>query len=94
MENLSLIDASRSWIFNKNRKNENKWKRRQKNAIVRVYPRFVTIPTHQSEKFVDFCFSELLLYKSFREIAIDIGEDNKSIISTWESFNFVPWHVK
>lgn len=94
METFSLIHVSRSWIHNKNRKNENKWKRRQKDAIVRVYPRFVTIPPREFEKFIEFCFSELLLYKPFIEIEIDIGEDSNTIISNWDSFNYVPWHVK
>ena len=44
METISLIDASKCWIYNKNRKKDNKWQRRQKFAIVRVYPRFLSIP--------------------------------------------------
>ena len=63
METISLIDASKCWIYNKNRKKDNKWQRRQKFAIVRVYPRFVSIPPCVSDNFVNYFFLELLLYK-------------------------------
>ena len=94
METISLIDASKCWIYNKNRKKDNKWQRRQKFAIVRVYPRFVSIPPCVSDNFFDFYFSELLLYKPFHEITVDIGEDSNAIISNWESLNYGLWHVE
>ena len=61
---------------------------------MRVYPRFVSIPPRVSDNFVDFCFSELLLNKPFREITVDIGEDSNAIISNWELLNYDPWHVE
>ena len=61
---------------------------------MRVYPRFVSIPPCVSDNFVDFYFSELLLYKPFHEITVDIGEDSNAIISNWESLNYDPWHVE
>ena len=94
MDSISLIDASRAWIYNKNRKKDNKWKPRKIVAIVRVYPRFILIPPRVSDKFVDFFFSELLLYKPFHDIQADIGDDNITIISNWESLDYVPWHVE
>ena len=80
MESISLIDASKYWIYNKNIKKDNKWRCRQKISIVRVYPRFVSIPACVSDKFIDFCFSELL-YKPLCDIAVDIGDNSITIVS-------------
>ncbi|XP_057853551.2 uncharacterized protein LOC131063676 [Cryptomeria japonica] len=94
MESVTLIDAARSWTYNSKRKRDNKWEARTIAAIVRVFPRFTTVPTRQSEKWVDFCWSELLLYKPFRNIQRDIGLDDNIVISNWESLNYNPWHLE
>ena len=83
MESISLIDASKYWIYNKNIKKDNKWSRRKKIVIVRVYPRFVSILERVSDRFVDFCFSKFLLYKPFCDIVVDIGDDSIAIVSNW-----------
>ena len=44
--------------------------------------------------FLIFFFSELLLYKPFCDIQVDIGDDNITIVSNWESLYYVPWHVE
>ncbi|XP_059070553.1 uncharacterized protein LOC131860191 [Cryptomeria japonica] len=94
MEGVTLIDAARSWIYNPERKRDNKWEPRERAAIVRVFPRFVSLPPRESNKWIDFCLSELLLYKPFRDIERDIGHDDDSMIANWESFTYNPWHVE
>ena len=61
-----------------------------------MYPKYFAIPKEDSEHFETFCWSELLLYKNFREIHIDIGVDKDDIIRHWkqlkiETYNV--WHV-
>ena len=68
MEVVTLIDVERSWIYNPKRRRENKWEPRDKAEIVRVFPRFVSTSSHESSKWVDFCLSELFLYKPFCDI--------------------------
>lgn len=94
METLSLIDVARSWTYNPRRKNEIKWNARKNAAIVRAWPRFNTVPEKHSKKIVDFCWSELLLYKPFRNIERDIGVDDSIIIVNWEVLNYRPWHIE
>ena len=94
MEAVTLVDAARSWIYNPKRRRENKWEPRDKAAIVRVFPIFVSMPSHESPKWIDFCLSELLLYKPFRDIERDIGHNDDTIIQNWETFNYIPWHVQ
>ncbi|XP_059076823.1 uncharacterized protein LOC131057818 [Cryptomeria japonica] len=94
MEGVTLIDAARSWIYNPKRKRDNKWEPRERATIVRVFPRFVSLPPRESIKWIDFCLSELLLYKPFRDIERDIGHDDDSIIANWKSFTYNPWHVE
>ena len=66
----------------------------EKIAIVRFYPRFVSILEHVSDKFADFFFSKLLLYKPFHDIVVDISDDSITIVSNGESLEYVPWHVE
>ena len=94
MEGIALIDAAKSWIYNSKRKRENKWEPREKAAIVRVFPRFTSVPPRASQKWAEFCFTELLLYKPFRDIDRDIGVDTDSIIQKWESFSYNAWHIQ
>ena len=79
MEAITLIDATRSWIYNPKRR-ENKWEPRDKATIVRVFPRFVSMPSHESTKWFDFCLSKLLLHKPFCDIKRNIGHDDDTII--------------
>lgn len=94
MEGISLIDAARSWMYNPKRRGDNKWGPRKKAAIVRVFPRYYNIPPRDSDKWVDFCLSELILYKPFRNVERDIGHDDDTIVANWDSFNYNPWHVQ
>lgn len=94
MEAILLIDAAKSWIYNLKRKSENKWNARKRATIVRVFPRFVSVPTRGSEKWFTFCFSELLLYKPFCNIERDIGNNNDTIQTNWDNFNYNQWHMQ
>ena len=94
MEALCLIDVSKSWIYNKKKRGDDKWSPRKKSAIVRVFPRFYSIPVRDSKKWIDFCYSELLLYKPFCDIHIDIGNNDDSIVATWDNFIYNPWHLE
>ena len=94
MEGISLIDVSRSWMYNSKRRGDNRWGTRKKATIVRVFPRYFTIPPRDSDKWVDFCLSELILYKPFHNVKRDIGHDDDTIVVNWDSFNYNPWHVQ
>ena len=61
--------------------------------IVRVWPRFCEVPNNNSDFFDSFCVSELLLYKPFKNIQIDIGVSTKIIIRHWRSLRYRAWHV-
>ena len=80
MKVVTLIDATRSWIYNPKIRRHNKWEPREKAAIVKVFPRFVSIPSHKSAKWIDFFLSELFLYKPFHDIEQDIGHNDDTII--------------
>jgi ATP-dependent DNA helicase PIF1 len=92
IEHLCLIETTRSWTFDPSRKKE-QWKPRSVHAIVRVWPRFYSIPDEASEDFQTFCWSELLLYKPFRNIPLDIGLSNDTVIENWRNFRYRAWHV-
>jgi hypothetical protein len=62
-------------------------------AIVRVWSRFYSILDEASEEFQIFCWSELILYKPFRNIPIDIGLSDETMIENWRNFRYRPWHV-
>jgi hypothetical protein len=42
---------------------------------------------------VEFCWSELVLYKPFHDFHTDIGTTTDDIIQNWENFHYNPWHV-
>ena len=91
MEGISLIDAARSWLYNPKRRGDNKWGPRNKVAIVRVFPRYFSIPPRDFDKWVDFCLFELLLYKPFHNVERDIGHDHDdTIVANWDSLNYNP----
>ena len=94
MEALCLIDVAKSWIYNKKKRGADKWSPRKKSAIVRVFPRFYSIPARDSKKWIDFCYSKLFLYKPFHDIHIDIGNNDDSIVATWDNFRYNPWHLE
>lgn len=93
MEGITLIEAARSWIYNPKKRGDNKWGPREIVAIVRVFLRFTSIPPRDSNKWVNFCSSELLLYKPFPDIKRDIGDSDDAIIENCESLHYTPWHV-
>lgn len=90
MEGITLIDATRSWIHNPKKRGHNKWGPREIAAIVRVFPRFISIPPRDSNKWVAFCSSELFLYKPFCGIERDIGDSDDTIVVNWESLHYTP----
>ena len=71
IEFFCLIDLAQQWSYNQGCKTE-KWKKRIALAIIHVWPHFTSIPTKDSNAFLDFCWIELLLYKSFRSFNKDI----------------------
>jgi ATP-dependent DNA helicase PIF1 len=92
IEHLCLIEATRSWTFDAKCKKE-QWKPRDVHAIVRVWPRFYSIPDEASEDFQTFCWTEFLLYKPFRNIPLDIGLSDDTVIENWRNFRYRAWHV-
>ena len=92
LEHLSMIETTRSWTFSAHRKRE-QWKPTDMHAIVRVWPRFYSIPKEDLDEFETFCFTELLLYKPFRNISSDIGLLMETIIENWRNFRYRPWHI-
>ena len=82
MEELTLIDVAKYWSYDKRRRGE-KWLQRRNASIVRVFPRFNSIPDKNDEKFVEFCWSELVLYKTFHDFRNDIGHIYGEIVQNW-----------
>ena len=62
-------------------------------AIVRVFSRFSSAPARENDKFVEFCWSELVLYKPFRDFHQDIGMTSDDIVQNWDNFHYNPWHI-
>ena len=81
MEGITLIDAVRSWIYNPKKRGDNKWGPREIVTIVRVFPRFISIPPRDSNKWVEFFSSELFLYKPFHDIERDISDSDATIVT-------------
>jgi len=79
LDHLSLIETARSWTYESSRKKD-PWRPRDAHAIVRVWPRFYSIPGEDSEEFETFCWSELLLYKPFHDISTEIGLSTEIIV--------------
>ena len=94
LEHLPLLEASHSWSFSTHRK-KCQWKLHKPAKIVCDLPCFLDIPPSISPLYVNFCWSELLLYKPFRNVPKDIGSSDLEIVSAWESFHgsYNPWHV-
>ena len=66
MEHLALIDVAKYWSYDKHRRG-GKWLPQRDASIVRVFPRFNSILDREDERFVEFCWCELVLYKTFRD---------------------------
>ncbi|XP_057822399.1 uncharacterized protein LOC131034819 [Cryptomeria japonica] len=94
LERMCLIDVTKKWSFNASRKRD-QWKERTNPVIVRVSPRFTSIPSKEDKYFQAFCWSELILYHPFRNIEMDFGSSDDEIKAQWERFsnNYHPWHV-
>ena len=72
------------------------WKQRVGNAIVHVSPCYIAIPTKEDKNYVSFCWTELLLYKPFHNIWLDIDASTEQIEHNWETYEmqYKPWHVR
>ena len=82
----------RSRSYEKCRKGD-KWLPLKETTIVRVFPRYSSILACENEKYVEFCWTEMVLYKPFREFQIDISQTSEDIIQNWENFQYNPWHI-
>ena len=93
LESTSLIEIARSWSYDPRRKT-NKWKQRPQQAILRIIPRYSSIPSTTNSSYADFCRVELMLYKPFRHIASDIGNSAEEFIRNWQAFRpfYKLWH--
>ena len=80
LESTSLIEVARSWSYDPHCKT-NKWKQRPTKAIIRVIPRYSSIPSTTKPCYVDFCRVEIMLYKPFRHIVQDIGDSAAEFIT-------------
>ena len=89
-----MIDLAKSWTYNQARKKE-KWKKRHLPAILHVWPLFTTILNKDSNSFVEFCWSELLVYKPLCSFSEDIGLSKEEITANWEIIknDYHVWHV-
>ena len=59
-----------------------------------MFPRFYSILARDLEKWIDFCFSEVLLYEPFHDIHTNIGNNDESIVETWDNFRYNAWHLE
>lgn len=78
-----LLDLAQQWSYNQGRKTK-KWKKRIVPAIVHVWLRFTSILAKDSNAFLEFCWSELLLYKPFCSFTKNIDVTKHDILSNWE----------
>ena len=92
MEHLALLDVSKYWSYDKCRHGEKLLPLRDA-TIVRVFPWFNSVPSREDEKFVEFCWYELVLYKTFCNFQNDIGHKSYEIVQNWEIFQYRPWHA-
>ncbi|XP_057835128.1 uncharacterized protein LOC131045552 [Cryptomeria japonica] len=81
----NLLQSAQGFSYNSQRK-KTKWHIKDKKAIVTVYPQFTEPPDEDTNQFDIFCLSELLLYKSFRDIPTEIGASKEQIIKNWKNF--------
>ena len=79
-------------MFDSKRKKD-PWKPRDAHAIVRVWPRFYSIPGEDSKDFEPFRLTKLLLYKPFCDIYAEIGLSTEIIVEKWRNFRYRAWHV-
>ncbi|XP_057827996.1 uncharacterized protein LOC131039303 [Cryptomeria japonica] len=81
----SMLQSAQGFSYNSQRK-KIKWQIRDKKAIVTIYPQFREPPDEDTNEFEVFCWSELLLYKPFRDIPTEIGTSKEQIITNWKNF--------
>ncbi|XP_059064096.1 uncharacterized protein LOC131856356 [Cryptomeria japonica] len=81
----SMLQSAQGFSYNSQCK-KTKWQIRDKKAIVIVYPQFREPPDEDTDEFEVFCWSELLLYKPFRDIPTEIGTSKEQIITNWKNF--------
>ena len=62
-------------------------------TIVHVFPWYNYVPHKKDDKFVEFCWWELVLYKPFHDFCMDIQQKNDEIMQHWVNFNYISWHV-
>lgn len=86
LEKITLLKSAKSFTYSSCRKGC-KWKERKAKSIINVFPKFYTIPKEELEHYETFCWSELLLYKNFGDIEIDIGLTKDTIIKIWKKMN-------
>ncbi|XP_059073258.1 uncharacterized protein LOC131874057 [Cryptomeria japonica] len=86
LNTTTLLQSARDFSYAPQRKKA-KWQLREQKAIVNVYPHFPEPPIEDSQEFELFCWSELLLYKLFRDIAIEIGTSKEQVIANWKDFS-------
>ena len=92
MEQLTLIDVAKYWSYDKRRRG-GKWLQRMNASIVHVFPRFNSIPDKKDEKFVELCWSKLVLYKKFHDFRKYIGHTSDEIVQNGKNLQYIPWHV-
>ena len=92
---MPLIEVARRWTYKASRKSA-QWKQRSTLAIVRVSPRFTTIPSKDEDCYHKFCLAELLLYHPFYNIQNDFRTNEDDINAKWEAFQncYHPWHAR
>ncbi|XP_059070535.1 uncharacterized protein LOC131860176 [Cryptomeria japonica] len=95
LESISLIQSTQQFSYNTQQK-KHQWQKLQKQAIVNVYPHFKTSPPEVDDNFEAYCWSELLLYKPFRNIPTDIRTSPAQIIANWKLLcihGYTRWHI-
>lgn len=62
----------------------------------RVSPRFINIPSKEDISYQMFFWSELLLYKPFRNIELDFAASSEGIIEQWKNVSrtYHSWHIR
>ena len=95
LHSFTLFQTAQMYSYSSKRR-KNQWQKRKNNAIVNVYPLFQNIPDENNDTFETFCWTELLLYKPFRHITIEISITKDEIVTNWKSLqptNYIVFHI-
>ena len=92
MENLALINVANHGCMTNVNVEKNGYHFRNA-TIVQVFPQFSFVPYQKDESFVEFCWSHLILYKTFHDFHRDVDHTTDKIVQNWENFQYRPWHV-